>query len=154
MSRIISLALAALIAAVLLPVAASGSSDRSSSRDDSSSGTAGTVKSYTDGVLTIALNDGNELSGNVTGRTDIECDGVRKSRSSRHGDDDDKGVRRGDDHNKGERGDERSDGKRQGRRHGDDDCGDEALVAGAPVHKAKLKVSARGLAWDDVELGG
>jgi hypothetical protein len=146
MSRIISLAIAALIAAVLIPVAANASSDRSSSR---SSSTAGTVKSYTDGVLTIALKDGTEVSGKVTRKTDIECDDdsrSRSARSSRRGDDD----KSGDDHNKGERGDDRSDGKRRGR--GKDDCGDEALVAGAEVHKAKLKISSRGLAWDDVEL--
>ena len=156
MYRIISIALAALIAAVLVPVAASGSSDRSSSRDGSrSSGTAGTVKSYSDGVLTIALKDGTEVSGKVTRSTDIECDDDRRSaRSSSRGDDDksgdDNGRHRGDDRNKGKRGDDRSDGKRRGRH--DDDCGDEALVEGASVHKAKLKISSRGLAWDDVEL--
>ena len=156
MYRIISIALAALIAAVLVPVAASGSSDRSSSRQKDDSSTAGTVKSYTDGVLTIALSDGTEVSGKVTRKTDIECDDdSRSARSSSRGDDDDKrgddnGRHRGDDHNKGERGDDRSDGKRRGRH--DDDCGDEALREGAAVHKAKLKISSRGLSWDDVEL--
>jgi len=146
MYRIISIALAALIAAVLVPVAASGSSDRSSSRQKDDSSTAGTVKSYTDGVLTIALSDGTEVSGKVTRKTDIECDDdSRSARSSSRGDDDDK---RGDDNGR-HRGDDRSDGKRRGRH---DDCGDEALREGAAVHKAKLKISSRGLSWDDVEL--
>jgi len=111
-------------------------------------------------VLTIALSDGTEVSGKVTRKTDIECDDdSRSARSSSRGDDDDKrgddnGRHRGDDHNKGERGDDRSgddrsDGKRRGRH---DDCGDEALREGAAVHKAKLKISSRGLSWDDVEL--
>jgi hypothetical protein len=179
MQRFIPILLAALLAAVAVPVAASGS-DRSSSRDDRS-GDAATVKSFSNGVLTLAVADGDELSGRVTRRTDVECDDGRRGRASRSGDDssgsgkdksgrgeteagDDKGGRgekesgddKGGDRNrsaddKGDRGDERSRGRRRGR---DDDCGTEALKAGAKVHKAELRVSAKGLIWDEVELAG
>ena len=93
------------------PGTSSGSTVRQS-RSSRSSSTAGTVKSYTDGVLTIALKDGTEVSGKVTRKTDIECDDDSRSRSARsssRGDDDDKsgddnGRHRGDDRNKGKRG--------------------------------------------------
>ena len=39
----------------------------------SSSDTAGTVASFTGGVLTIRLNDGSEIHGLVTDATELEC---------------------------------------------------------------------------------
>ena len=168
MHRLIPYALAALLSATLFSAVTASASDRSgddrsSSRSQSSRGDAGTVKSYADGVLTISVAGGGELSGKVSRRTDISCDDDSRARSSRQGDDDpsgdDKGGRddsRSDDSGSRREGESRSDDRkddRRGRGRGrDDDCGDDALKAGADVHKAELRVSSRGLVWDEVEL--
>ena len=166
MHRLIPYALAALLSATLFSAVTASASDRSgddrsSSRSQSSRGDAGTVKSYADGVLTISVAGGGELSGKVARRTDISCDDDPSARSSRQGGDDpsgdDKGGRREDDSrsdDSGSRreGESRSDDRRGRGRGRDDDCGDDALKAGAAVHKAELRVSSRGLVWDEVEL--
>ena len=117
---------------------------------------AGTVQSFTGGVLTIALNNGQMISGQVTGDTEIECEAVENDMSSlrshdRNGDGD-----RGD--NNGDRGDDN--GNDQGdndQGHGDDDnggamCTSSDLTPGTVVHEAKLRISSAGATWDKVEL--
>lgn len=139
---------------------------------------AGTIVSFTGGVLVIKTFDGESLTGHVTARTEIECDdgGPAKLRS---GDHDDEGHD-GDDRRGHGSGDERDDERgeeRDGDDHAatgatgptgptgpaeshdddasaDDDCGTAALVAGARVDEAKLAVTRAGRFWREVELAG
>jgi hypothetical protein len=95
---------------------------------------AGTVASFTGGVLTISLAGGGTLGGEVTDETEIECDDV--AHASDDGDDD-QGGDDGDHHH-----------------HGDDDnCAPDALTAGAAVHEADLKARDGKAIFEKVELG-
>ncbi|HEX8103150.1 MAG TPA: hypothetical protein VF533_11080 [Solirubrobacteraceae bacterium] len=86
---------------------------------------AGTITSFADGVLTIALAGGGELSGGVDDRTEIECPpAAPTARASHDGDDEDddssgpgSGDRDDDDHSGPGRGGDDDDD------HGDDDDG-------------------------------
>ena len=61
-------------------------SDDDGIKDDDEN--AGTVDSFTDGVLTITLGKGGTLTGRVSDDTEIECDGDAKATASGGGDDD------------------------------------------------------------------
>jgi hypothetical protein len=123
---------------------------------------AGTIASFTGGVLTIALNDGSTVSGNVTERTEIECPVPSASAAdfSRH-DGEDNGDDRGQDENGGPGPSGRDDGDDHGQDNDadDDDAGDQAehctmaaLVQGASVREAFLSVSSAGATWLKIEL--
>ena len=141
---------------------------------------AGTIVSFTGGVLVIKTFDGESLTGRVTDRTEVECDGGSRS-SLRSGGDDDDGDRRGrgrgrgsdDAHAGDDEGDEHAGtgttgatgptgtggpGQRHDNDDGqsedaaNDDCGIAALVAGAHVDEAKLAVTRAGRVWREVEL--
>src|SRR4051812_31134838 len=114
----------------------------------------GTVQSFENGVLTIALANGGTVSGAVTDETEVECD-----------DDpgDDRGHEDGDDHDghhHGDGGDDDGggdDAMAADGDHGDDhedgeDCGSAALAAGAKVLEAELKIRNGEATWDEVEL--
>jgi hypothetical protein len=125
--------------------------------------TAGTIASFTNGTLTITLNDGSMVSGKVTEVTEIECRSAMASAASDgHGDNGDNGQDgQGDGH-----GDEASSGAGQGDdqqgdvsgRDADDQqqqaqsCTSAALVQGAVVREAELRVSSTGATWEKVEL--
>jgi hypothetical protein len=124
----------------------------------------GTVDSFQNGVLTISLANGGKLSGAVTDETDIECDsepgddrGDDDHGDGHHGDgdhgddegDDDEGD---DDHGGGDDRSLQGHGDDDGDDEGNEDCGTEALVAGAKVLEAELKVSGGEATWTDVEL--
>jgi hypothetical protein len=120
---------------------------------------AGTIKSFEDGVLTISLAGGGELSGTVDDETEIECH--HSARESSHGDDDgpghDAGDDQGDDGPSHEAGDDDQgdDNDDQGDDdHGDDDehCGADALTAGTRVREADLEVTSKGKRWEELEL--
>jgi hypothetical protein len=112
---------------------------------------AGTVTSYTGGVLTLTLGDGSTVSGKVTSETRIEC--VKATPTTppitEPGDD---GP--GDDNGQG-------DGQ-QGEDGGDDDgvpagapeppCDSSALVAGAVVRAAELRIGPGGTEFESVLL--
>jgi hypothetical protein len=120
---------------------------------------AGTVTSFTGGVLTIDLANGSSVTGKVTAATEIKCEsedneeGDHRNRgrghSARNGDDDgpnhdvndDHGNDDGDsnDHDDGEAGDGRA-------------CTTADLVAGARVHEAELRTTADGLVFEEIEL--
>jgi hypothetical protein len=127
------------------------------------------------GELVIALLDGSQLSGKVYESTEIECgasddnsgDDEDGDHSGRHGDgegDDDEGDGDGDhgddDHGDDARGAVMSDEDESGDEEGDDDddadhdrtCSTDALIAGAKVHEAELKVTSAGKVWDEIEL--
>ena len=97
---------------------------------------AGTVASFTDGVLTITLAGGGTLAGEVNDETEIACDNVAHASDDGGGGDDDQGDDDGDHH------------------HGDDEnCAPDALTAGAVVHEAELKARDGKAIFEKVELG-
>jgi hypothetical protein len=99
-----------------------------------SGATAGTVTSFTGGVLTITLSDGTTVSGQVTERTELHCLPAAPPPPAEGEDRDGAGAG-----NPGE---------------GDQSCTTAALVAGAVVREAELSVSGAGAVWDHVDLIG
>ncbi|MDQ6805499.1 MAG: hypothetical protein M3065_11160 [Actinomycetota bacterium] len=119
--------------------------------------TAGTVASFTNGVLTINLTAGGTVSGMVTASTELECStmnpttmqtddhggggdnsGPGNSNSGGSGDNgDDNGVNQGDDND--------DQGQAQ-------QCAITALTPGAVVLEADLAISSAGSIWNKVEL--
>jgi hypothetical protein len=122
-------------------------------RSPTSESNAGTVASFTGGVLTIKLNDNSTVSATVTNATEIECESTAPSGST--------GEMRADEQGSGgdETGDHRGDGD-QGDNNGDNgdvgenegSCGPAALTMGATVHEAEMNVSGAGAVWTKVEL--
>jgi hypothetical protein len=121
---------------------------------------AGKVASFTEGVLTIELTDKSLVSGKVTESTELRCSSAASAGAG--SDDDESGDDSGGDgssHVTSSRGDDLSGG------HGDDDgagddedgsaagaCTTAALVAGATVGEAELKIGPSGATWEKVEL--
>jgi hypothetical protein len=106
---------------------------------------AGTITSFSGGMLTIKLDGGGTLSGLVTDATEIECDDA--ARASDSGDGGPGGDDTGDDH--GGPGDDD--------RPGDDEgagCDASALTAGASVKEAELRTAGGDAVFEKVELGG
>src|SRR3954466_10103717 len=107
----------------------------------------GEVKSFENGVLTISLFNGGEVTGAVTDDTEVQ------------GDDDpgdDRGEDEGEDHHGDHHGDDAmaaDDDPGDDDEHEDgEDCGTDALVAGAKVLEAELKIRNGEAVWDEVEL--
>jgi hypothetical protein len=131
---------------------------------------AGVIASFDGKTLTITLNDGQTLSGEVTGDTRIEC----HQGEGQQGSDDEPGDsgEGSDDQGQSEGGsaqaqdlgrlssDQQSgDGQAQsGDDQGEgDDCGNctaAALVPGAIVHEAELEIGPSGAVFDSVDLAG
>jgi hypothetical protein len=124
--------------------------------------TAGTVTSFDKGVLTITLTNGTPVSGQVTEGTELECRTATPPPST--GDDDQGG---GDDNGSvsGEHGgasshgqearahaSDNSSGDGQDDENGQQSCTTAALVPGAVVAEAELKLSSAGAVWEKVEL--
>jgi hypothetical protein len=142
--------------------AGSSSGTTAPSSTPSSSDSAGTIASFSNGLLTITLSDGSAVSGKVTERTEIECRAPTASAADFSGGDsgDDCGgeaVRAGS--SDGEHGDVSGhDGAGDDDANDNDDndeaehCTSAALVAGASVTEAFLSVSSAGATWLKVEL--
>ena len=136
------------------------------SQSSDSQGPAGTVTSFTDGVLTITLNDGSTVSGNVTSSTEIECTAPGSSTNNEDGDNgggDNSGEDQGDDNasagnDQGEAGEDQGVQEDQGQEQGEDQgqneqmCDSSSLTPGTPVAEAELKISSAGATWEKVEL--
>jgi hypothetical protein len=109
---------------------------------------AGTVDSFQNGVLTIALAGGGTLTGQVTDATEIECDGdsAEASREPESGDD------RGDDQADDDPGDDDQgdDNDDQGE---DGSCGTDALQRGTTVDEAELRARDGAATFEKIELG-
>ena len=133
--------------------------------------TAGTVTSFTAGVLTITLTDGTVVSGKVTENTEIQCQSAVTAGGS--GDDQGEDVSGSDDgqgttgqaqarmssHDGGSGGGDGQDGEdgQSGEGHQDGGesqaaCTAAALVPGAVVREAELSVSSAGAVWHQVDL--
>jgi hypothetical protein len=151
----------------------SGQSTTTSSPDN-----VGTVASFTNGVLTIQLNDNSTVSGTVTNDTEIECTASGQSQSIREdgdtsGDDqgdqsssgDDQGEDQGstsDDQGEDQGSTSDDQGEDQGSTsedQGEDQneatssCSSADLTPGKVVHAAELRITSAGKAWKKVELG-
>ena len=114
-------------------------------RDDGQEN-AGTVASFTGGVLTITLADGSTLKGTVTDATKVKCergDAAADDQGDDQGEDTARAARDGGDDN-GDNGE------------GDDDANANSapctIAAGDPVHEASVTTTSTGLAFKEVEL--
>ena len=106
----------------------------------------GEVKSFDGGMLTISLANGGTLTAAVTDDTEVECDDdAGDDRGHDDGDDDHHGDHHGDDDAQSAHHDPGDDDENE-------DCGTDALVAGAKVLEAELKVSNGEATWEKVEL--
>ena len=124
-----------------------------------SSDAVGTVDSFTNGTLTIKLNNGSTVSGMVTNDTEIECEAAQSTvmtDTHRDGGGDNGGSGSGD--NGGQNsGDDHGDQGDQGDDNDQDDQAQQActtanLTQGASVRGAELKISSAGAVWDKVDL--
>lgn len=135
--------------------------------------TVGTISSFENEVLTIKLSDGSLVSGKVTEDTRIVCisstpsqpdddEGSGDDQSSEgedhHGDEGEGSSRQGEGdegQQEGEQGgwqsahDSSFDGEGDGSTSG---CEKSALVAGAAVHEAELRLTSAGATWESVVL--
>jgi hypothetical protein len=114
---------------------------------------AAKVASFTNGVLTLTLNDGSTVAAKVTAATEISCDSPGTNDETGHGDASD---HRGD----GDPGDSGGNGDGE---HGDnggvdnDDsqatsCDSTSLVTGAIVREAEIRISSAGATFSKIEL--
>jgi hypothetical protein len=126
---------------------------------------AGTVTSYTNGVLTLTLNDNSTVSGKVTNETRIRCVKATPttpptSEPGAEGPGDDNGQ--GDDQNRGDMSEHHGDHGQGGWRHGDDGgpgagepeppCDSSSLVPGTVVRAAELRIGPAGTEFESVLL--
>jgi hypothetical protein len=106
----------------------------------------GEVKSFENGMLTISLANGGTLTAAVTDDTEVECDDdAGDDRGHDDGDDDHHGDHHGDDDAQSAHHDPGDDDENE-------DCGTDALVAGAKVLEAELEVHNGEATWEKVEL--
>lgn len=123
---------------------------------------AGTVQSFTGGVLTIALASGGTVSGRVVdGTTEIECrSATPTATATRHGDDDAAGDDRsgpsdnsgpGSD-NSGRDDDGDDDDENEEENENEGNCTSAALTPGTVVREAELQASDGGAVFREVEL--
>jgi hypothetical protein len=142
-----------------------------SSTSSTSSDTAGTVQSFSGGVLTITLGDGSVVSGVVNDNTELECtapeetqtvheDGDGGSGDQSSGDDN-SGDSSGDQSATDDQGDTAEQSDDQGEDQNDDaaeetetenSCSTANLTPGAMVNEAELSISGSGSVWKKVEL--
>jgi hypothetical protein len=127
--------------------------------------TAGTVTSFKEGVLTITLTGGKELSGTVNENTEISCQPASPPAETPEGGDD--GEDRGGQEGSGDNGStghgdsgvrpgqsgQQTDGVGDGEDGpAEQTCTKAALVPGAVVREAELSVSGSGAVWDRISL--
>jgi hypothetical protein len=151
--------------------AAGASSGAPSTPTTTAGETVGTVTSFTNGVLTITLGDGSTVSGKATEATEIQCQSATPPASPT--DDENQGGGGNDQSGSdgGGQGAPRSssgpieaqqhadslnangggDGQDEGE-HGAESCTVAALIPGAVVREAELKVSSAGAVWEKVDL--
>jgi len=127
--------------------------------------TAGTVTSFTNGVLTITLTGGSVVTGQVTEKTEIHCQPATPATGGEdQGDDEGGSATSGDatsqsgpdvrSHQDGQQGSEGGNGQdnEQGSSNGQQGCTTTPLVPGTVVREAQLSVTSAGAVWDHVDL--
>lgn len=147
----------------------------------SPSDNAGTVTDFSNGVLTIQLNDGSTVKGAVTNDTEIECTSTQPQTTT-HSEGDGSGDQSsgsgdqssgsgdqssgGDNQSSGteDQGDNdanETQGEDQNQTQGEDQgedqnqsssCSSSSLKDGAVVHEASLRLGGSGASWQKVEL--
>jgi hypothetical protein len=111
----------------------------------------GTVDSFTNGTLTIKLNNGSTVSGALDNDTELECETAEPAGSSTiHEDGDGGGDHSGSGDDGGSGGDDQGDGDDQGENN--PSCTTADLTPGAFVRGAELKISSAGAVWEKVDL--
>jgi hypothetical protein len=128
-----------------------GSRNDENPAPNNSAQNAGTVASFSNGVLILRLNDGSMVSGRVTNATEIRCEAAepQEIEHSQHAD--------GDHHGGSNGGDDNGDNNDNNDDQGEDEqaepmCSSANLVPGAVVRDAELTISGAGAIWKDVEL--
>jgi hypothetical protein len=112
---------------------------------------AGTVASFTDGVLTIKLTDGTMVGGKITDETQLDCQSSTSQPGNGEGDDADENGGQGGDDQGGDQED-------QGGGNGDDEsqqgvgCTLTAITSGTVVFEADLRISPMGSVWESIDL--
>jgi len=102
---------------------------------------AGTVQSFDSatGRLTLALNDGSTVSGNVvSGETELECEAPESMSTGMHED--------------GDGGSGSGSGSGENGGGNEENCSTANLTPGAVVQEAELRVSSAGANWERVVL--
>jgi hypothetical protein len=119
-----------------------------------SSDTAGTVTSFTGGLLTLTLNDGTTVSGMVTSATELKCEAPENEVNDNDGDDSVSGDRVAMDDGGSSGGDNSSNDGSGDDNQGEDEqmCSTSNLTPGTVVQEAELNVSSAGAVWHEVEL--
>jgi hypothetical protein len=114
---------------------------------------AGTVVSFTGGVLIVHLFNGDDVKGTVDDNTEFECEQAQPTTTTTTartaddgpGDDDHGDDNHGDDHGDDDEGDDDDDQGQAG-------CDASLLTPGAVVGEAELKATAAGLVFTEIEL--
>lgn len=129
---------------------------------------AGTVQSFSGGRLTILLNDGSTVSGQVTRDTELECIAPEQDQTIHEDGDTGGDDPSGDGENGGQSsGDDQGDAAEQNDQAEEpneneaaeenenemENCSSSNLTAGTVVHEAELRLSSTGSVWKKVELG-
>jgi hypothetical protein len=116
---------------------------------------AGTVVSFTGGVLTVHLFNGDDVKGTVDDNTELECEQAQPTttttttaRTADDGPGDDEGDDNGDHGDDG--GDDQGDDNENDQ--GQAGCDASLLTPGAVVGEAELKATAAGLVFREIEL--
>jgi hypothetical protein len=117
----------------------------STTSGDEMQGTAGTVDSFSGGMLKIKLNDqnGTIVSGMVTDATELKCEAPENEVNDNDGED-----------GGSQSGDNTSGDNTSGEDQGEDAqmCTTANLTRGTVVQDAELKISSAGAVWQEVEL--
>jgi hypothetical protein len=122
------------------------------------SDSAGTIESFTNGVLIIKLNDNSTVSGKVTNDTEIECEAA-DNETTMHADGDGGGGDRSGsgDQSGGENNSGDDDGAGENENENENENAQNcstSLTGGTMVRGAELKISSAGAVWDKVDLIG
>jgi hypothetical protein len=131
--------------------------DVSQPTSTTASDNAGTVQSFQNGVLTIALNDGSTVKGMVTNDTELECTSTQPS-TTMHDEGDGSGDQQGsggDDQGDNNQGDDNQGDDNQGEDQNENEagsCSTSSLTPGTVVHEASLRIGGSGATWQKVEL--
>jgi hypothetical protein len=121
---------------------------------------AGQVLTFTGGVLTVHLFNGDDVKGTVDANTEIECKGAlattptapaARAADDGPGDGGDHGEDSGDQGDNNDQGDQGDD---NGEDHNQPGCDATKLTPGAVVQEAELKATAAGLVFEKIELAG
>jgi hypothetical protein len=124
-------------------------SGATTSNNPSSEQPAGTVASFTNGVLTITLSsNGQPFSGQVTPDTEIECQAAEPATMQSHESGDDNGG--GGDNNNDQGDDDQGQGDDEN--NNPQNCDTSALTPGTVVQEARVTVSGAGVTFDKIEL--